>query len=559
MNLPNLDRALTAYAASPTAANREAIRVACSIDVPAALGASVAQAPQSVPDGWKLVPLVLTQAMDEAADSAKRHFTSNQHMWDSALAAAPTPPAAAFAADMSAPTDDELLGFIEANRDSAMSMKDFIAKAKGKLAARAAAPVSGPTEVERLTMELQNQREFTQHWKAQAGYRAAPVSGQGDGEAAPEKDGAFCPVVLELPAGENRYVRVVFDQLIEGERVLCIAIEDAAPSSDAESSVAPEQSEDSAAPAPIQSAELAELKRLAEAATPGPWGSDSIKSDGEYGTDDNGGVGYDAYVVTDARGHALMDSLNRDDSSINVDGDSDGAYAWDELAKRDAAYIAAANPAVILRLLAALAAPAAAPAQASSEPSPYAKALTALLEKKAILPRMEYEPLEAWAFRTICELAQPEQAMPTDLQSKLRKTCDPEDFGVPAQYAKCAHNFAVWLATQEAKPTEAREFQIVSKNNGTEAWLTFKNGAVSLNNIAHQLGPITKQAMGNAIIRFLAGTSPAATPARELTDADIVADPILRHHFGMNGGAGPVSAKGWSIINAARHLTPSKG
>jgi len=45
-------------------------------------------------------------------------------------------------------------------------------------AARAAAPVSGPSEVERLTMELQNQREITQHWKMKA-ISAAPVSGQG--------------------------------------------------------------------------------------------------------------------------------------------------------------------------------------------------------------------------------------------------------------------------------------------------------------------------------------------------------------------------------------------
>jgi hypothetical protein len=32
-------------------------------------------------------------------------------------------------------------------------------------------------EVERLTCELQNQREITQHWKASAGYVAAPAAG----------------------------------------------------------------------------------------------------------------------------------------------------------------------------------------------------------------------------------------------------------------------------------------------------------------------------------------------------------------------------------------------
>jgi len=59
MNLPNLNAALTVYAASPTAENREAIRVACSIDVPAALGAPVAQAQQSVPTDWLIVDSLL--------------------------------------------------------------------------------------------------------------------------------------------------------------------------------------------------------------------------------------------------------------------------------------------------------------------------------------------------------------------------------------------------------------------------------------------------------------------------------------------------------------------
>jgi len=49
-----------------------------------------------------------------------------------------------------------------------------------------------------------------------------------------------------------------------------------------------------------------------------------------------------------------------------------------------------------------------------------------------------------------------QEAKPTDLQGKLRESCDPEDFGVPAQYAKCAHNYAAFLASQEAKPTEVR-------------------------------------------------------------------------------------------------------
>lgn len=35
-----------------------------------------------------------------------------------------------------------------------------------------------------------------------------------------------------------------------------------------------------------------------------------------------------------------------------------------------------------------------------------------------------------------------------------------------------------------------------------------------------------------------------------LTEDEILADDVLRYHFGMNGGAGPVSKKGKTIIEA---------
>jgi hypothetical protein len=35
-----------------------------------------------------------------------------------------------------------------------------------------------------------------------------------------------------------------------------------------------------------------------------------------------------------------------------------------------------------------------------------------------------------------------------------------------------------------------------------------------------------------------------------LADEEILADDVLRYHFGMNGGAGPVSKKGKTIIEA---------
>ena len=35
-----------------------------------------------------------------------------------------------------------------------------------------------------------------------------------------------------------------------------------------------------------------------------------------------------------------------------------------------------------------------------------------------------------------------------------------------------------------------------------------------------------------------------------LTDEEILADDVLRYHFALNGGAGPISKKGRAIIEA---------
>jgi len=104
--------------------------------------------------------------------------------------------------------------------------------------------------------------------------------------------------------------------------------------------------------APLSAVELDKLEALARAATDGPWDTETVRSEGEYGTDEDGGHGFDAYAVVDSKGRPMFDSLNRDDSMIATDTDGDVFYAWDELAKRDAQFIAAANPAAILALIA---------------------------------------------------------------------------------------------------------------------------------------------------------------------------------------------------------------
>jgi hypothetical protein len=65
-------------------------------------------------------------------------------------------------------------------------------------------------------------------------------------------------------------------------------------------------------------------------------------------------------------------------------------------------------------------------------------------------------------------------------------------------------------------------------------------------------------------IRSLKSTAPAAPDsAREAmtepTDAEILADATLRYHFGLNGGKGPVSPKGWAIVRAVLAILATKG
>lgn len=95
-----------------------------------------------------------------------------------------------------------------------------------------------------------------------------------------------------------------------------------------------------------------DLRKLAEAATPGPWDTDSI--DNEDGRD-----GFKSYAVgcgpTD-KWKVVCDTLNSDLIEVESDYDVDSSSHWDEVGRRNAEYIAAANPKAILALLDASAA-----------------------------------------------------------------------------------------------------------------------------------------------------------------------------------------------------------
>lgn len=96
-----------------------------------------------------------------------------------------------------------------------------------------------------------------------------------------------------------------------------------------------------------------ELRKLAEAATPGPWEQDcSVKSEGTYGSGEDAGEGYDTYEVFQTlTGKRLFDFLNSEVAEVQEEYDEDGKTAWDAAAKADAAFIVAFNPETALSLL----------------------------------------------------------------------------------------------------------------------------------------------------------------------------------------------------------------
>lgn len=92
------------------------------------------------------------------------------------------------------------------------------------------------------------------------------------------------------------------------------------------------------------------LREAAEKATKGEWWSDVVETDGEYGEGEDRVSGYHSYAVY--VGHeSLLDMTNSTAACIHTEWDHDYRMAWDETAKRNAEFIAAANPATVLALL----------------------------------------------------------------------------------------------------------------------------------------------------------------------------------------------------------------
>jgi hypothetical protein len=103
---------------------------------------------------------------------------------------------------------------------------------------------------------------------------------------------------------------------------------------------------------------IEELKALAEKATPGPWETDTLKSEGEYGTGPDTTAGFEVTAIYSAKGEVLFDPFNSDAIVVQEDyGDEDGyVLAWDQTSAANAALIVALvnNLPAILSALAAV-------------------------------------------------------------------------------------------------------------------------------------------------------------------------------------------------------------
>lgn len=87
----------------------------------------------------------------------------------------------------------------------------------------------------------------------------------------------------------------------------------------------------------------------ATAIAPGAWEHDTETNDGEFGTAPDTHEGFKTYVMFDAQGRRMFDAHNSDVAEINVEWDGG---AWDENSRCLFDFIARANPANVLALIA---------------------------------------------------------------------------------------------------------------------------------------------------------------------------------------------------------------
>lgn len=91
--------------------------------------------------------------------------------------------------------------------------------------------------------------------------------------------------------------------------------------------------------------QLIKWKRLAAAATEGPWEADSTENEGNYGSGPYCHSGFSSYAVVAPSGR-VCDTINSDVAMVSEEYDEDGCTAWDEVGKANMAFIAMSREAV---------------------------------------------------------------------------------------------------------------------------------------------------------------------------------------------------------------------
>lgn len=85
-----------------------------------------------------------------------------------------------------------------------------------------------------------------------------------------------------------------------------------------------------------------DLAALSAAATPGTWDTDTIKSEGSYGSGDDTYEGFGTTAIYDPSGKVLFDALNSDAILVQEEWDEGGfCHAYDLTSAANAAFIVA--------------------------------------------------------------------------------------------------------------------------------------------------------------------------------------------------------------------------
>jgi hypothetical protein len=104
---------------------------------------------------------------------------------------------------------------------------------------------------------------------------------------------------------------------------------------------------------------LREILAGCKGVTPGPWESDSERTEGIYGSGAETYEGFDAYVVYSAveyygKPASICDTSNSGVILVEEEFDEPGHHAWDEQGRKNMAHVARLDPATVSSIVSEL-------------------------------------------------------------------------------------------------------------------------------------------------------------------------------------------------------------